>query len=256
MTGMLADMGTIALLASLSVVAMAGFVKGAVGFALPMILVSGLGSFLPAEIVVAAVILPTVATNLVQAFRTGMRHAWASFRSFWRFNLIVFATILASAQLLSVIPDRVLFLMLGVMIVVFTTMQLAGWRPVIRAGLERVTEVSVALVAGFVGGLTGVWGPPTILYLTALDVPKAESVRVQGVMYLVGSILLTLAHLKSGVLNPSTIPYSALLILPALAGQVIGLKVHDRMDQALFRRATLVVLIIAGANLVRRGLSL
>ena len=166
---------------------------------------------------------------------------------------ILIVTKAALALMLALGP---LFLMLGVMIVVFTTMQLAGWRPVIRAGLERVTEVSVALVAGFVGGLTGVWGPPTILYLTALDVPKAESVRVQGVMYLVGSILLTLAHLKSGVLNPSTIPYSALLILPALAGQVIGLKVHDRMDQALFRRATLVVLIIAGANLVRRGLNL
>lgn len=253
---MLADMGALVLAASLIVVAMAGFVKGAVGFALPMILVSGLGSFMPAELVVAAVILPTMATNLVQGFRTGMRHAWASFHRHWRFAMIVFVTILASAQLLRVISDRALFLMLGVMIVVFTSMQLAGWKPVIRAGFERVTEISAALVAGFVGGLTGVWGPPTILYLTALDVPKAESVRVQGVMYLMGSVLLTLAHLKSGVLNAATIPYSALLILPAMAGQMIGLKVHDRMDQAFFRRATLVVLIIAGANLVRRGLSL
>ena len=101
--------------------------------------------------------------------------------------------------------------------------------------------------------MTGVWGPPTILYLTALDVPKKESVRVQGVVYLLGSVLLLSAHLRSGVLNAQTVPYSALLMIPAFIGQIIGLKAHDRMDQALFKRLTLVVLVIAGLNLLRRG---
>jgi uncharacterized membrane protein YfcA len=34
----------------------------------------------------------------------------------------------------------------------------------------------------------------------------------------------------------------------------LGFKLQDRMDQALFRRATLIVLMVAGANLIRRGL--
>ncbi len=252
-TGMLADLSVVMLLASVLVVLLAGFVKGAVGFAMPMILISGIGSFMPAEIAIAALILPTVMTNLLQAFRQGLGHAWASFRRFWRFNLVLFVMILLSAQLVRILPQSALFLLLGGMIVFFGILQLAGWKPQIRQGFERLTELSVAMVAGFFGGLTGVWGPPTILYLTALDVPKQESVRVQGVVYLLGSILLLGAHLKSGVLNSQTLPYSALLVAPALLGQFAGLKAHDRMDQALFRRLTLVVLVIAGLNLLRRG---
>ena len=41
-----------------------------------------------------------------------------------------------------------------------------------------------------------------------------------------------------------------------MAGLFLGFKVQDRMDQALFRKATLAVLVIAGLNLIRRGLTL
>lgn len=253
MTGMLSETSTFVLLASVLVVLGAGFVKGAVGFAMPMILISGIGSFMPAEVAIAALILPTVVTNVVQALRQGLANAFGSFRKFWRFNLVLFGMILISAQLVLLLPQAVLFILLGGPIVLFALLQLVGWKPVIPQGFERLTEVCVGLLAGFFGGMTGVWGPPTILYLTALDIPKAESVRVQGVIYLLGSLLLLGAHLKSGVLNAETAPYSALLVVPALLGQFIGLTVHKRMDQKLFRRLTLMVLAIAGLNLLRRG---
>jgi uncharacterized membrane protein YfcA len=60
-------------------------------------------------------------------------------------------------------------------------------------------------------------------------------------------------HLKSGILNINTVPFSAILLLPAFAGMWIGFRIHDRIDQALFRKATLWVLLIAGVNLIRRG---
>ncbi|MFT4715979.1 MAG: putative membrane protein YfcA [Paracoccaceae bacterium] len=249
----LPDIDTTLLMISLLIVLGAGFVKGAVGFAMPMILISGIGSFLSAEVAIAALILPTVLTNFIQASRHGIGHAWASFRKFWRYNLVLFAMILFSAQLVQHMSQSLLFSLLGGMIVIFASLQLAGWKPVIRAGLERITETGIAMVAGFFGGLTGVWGPPTILYLTALEIPKTESVRAQGVMYLMGSMLLLGAHLNSGVLNANTLPFSALLMIPALIGQVVGMRAQDRMNQVVFRRVTLIVLVVAGLNLLRRA---
>jgi hypothetical protein len=41
----------------------------------------------------------------------------------------------------------------------------------------------VGLIAGALGGLTGTWGPPTVLYLIALETPKAKQLLVQGVVY-------------------------------------------------------------------------
>ena len=104
------------------------------------------------------------------------------------------------------------------------------------------------------GGLAGIWGPPTVAYLTALDTPKYDQMRVQGVIYGAGSALLFVAHLGSGVLRGETMPFAVLLVIPAILGMWVGGQVMDRIDQKAFRRATLVVLIIAGGNLIRRGL--
>ena len=98
------------------------------------------------------------------------------------------------------------------------------------------------------------WGPPTVLYLTALGTEKSEQMRAQGVIYGLGSVALAAAHMSSGVLRPETLPFSAALILPALLGQWIGGKLLDRIDQAVFRRVTLLVLLVVGLNLIRRAL--
>ena len=79
-------------------------------------------------------------------------------------------------------------------------------------------------------------------------------VRVQGLSFLVGAIVLTGAHLQSGLLDEITMPFSIWMVLPAMLGMAIGFKVHDRLDQVKFRKATLIVLAFAGLNLLRRGL--
>ena len=79
------------------------------------------------------------------------------------------------------LPDRVLFAMLGVAITAFGVSQLAGWRP--RFAAARTGgwwRPAVALVAGFFGGISGIWGPPIVMYLLAAGVPKVEMVRVQS----------------------------------------------------------------------------
>lgn len=239
---------------SFAVTLFAGFVKGAVGFALPMIMISGLGSFLPPEVALAALILPTVVANVWQALRNGIG---AALTSVWRFRLymlIVLIFIAGSAQLVGILPSWSLYLILGVPVTFFALAQLFGWCLYLKAGHRRRAEVIIGAFAGFMGGMSGVWGPLTVVYLTAIDTPKAEQMRVQGVVYGAGALMLLAAHLKSGVLNAETVPLSALMLAPAIIGMGIGIRVHDRLDQERFRKATLAVLIVAGLNLIRRGL--
>ena len=93
-----------------------------------------------------------------------------------------------------------------------------------------------------------------MLYLIALNMPKAKQMLVQGVVYGLGSVSLLVGHLQSGVLNAVTMPWSAALLIPAFLGMQVGFWMSDRLNPEMFRRVTLVVLIVAGANLVRRGL--
>jgi len=248
------SLGPALLLACVALALFAGFVKGTVGFALPMIMISGLASFLPPDVALAGLIVPAVVTNLWQALRNGPVAAIASARNHWRFLLMLLGFIAASAQLVTVLPASVLFLILGIPVSVFAMIQLIGWRPRIDARNRRPVELGVGAFSGFLGGISGIWGPPTVLYLTALDTPKVEQMRVQGVVYCAGAIMLVLAHTQSGVLTAPSVTLSSLLVIPALIGLYIGFRAQDRMDQTKFRKMTLLVLVVAGLNLIRRGL--
>ena len=228
----------------------AGFVKGAVGFAMPMIMISALGSFLSPDVALAALIIPTVVANMWQALRQGAGRAAKSMQRVWRFLLVGFVFLVGSAQLFTLLPVKVLYLLIGAPITLFSIAQLLGWQPRFAG---RTAEIVLAAIAGFSGGLSGVWGPPTVAYLTAMDTPKAEHVRVQGVIYGLGAVALLMAHIQSGVVRAETVPLSLAMLVPSVFGMWVGLKLHDGMDQQRFRYVTLVVLVIAGLNLIRRG---
>jgi uncharacterized protein len=232
-----------------------GFAKGVVGFALPLIALSVMASFLPFEVAVGLLVVPTLVSNLFQALRNGVAAAWGSLRQFLRLNLVLIATIALSAQLVVALPDRLLFGLLGVAITGFGVSQLAGWRLSFRPDNKGPVEIATALVAGFFGGLSGIWGPPIVMYLLAAGTPKVEMVRAQSLSFLLGSFVLLAAHLRSGVLNAATLPASAWLVLPTMAAMFTGYVVQDRLDQARFRRVTLAVLVLTGLNLLRRAVT-
>lgn len=240
------------LLAAFAVTLLAGVVKGAVGFAMPMIMISGLGMFLSPEIALAGLILPTALTNGQQALRQGVNAAIGSVKRFRVFLLVGLVFLLISAQLVRFLEPSTYLLILGIPVTFFALLQLLGLRLKLAAPSARI-EAGVGAIAGFIGGVSGVWGPPTVMYLTALDTPKTEQIRVQGVIYGLGAVALLGAHIGSGVLNGDTWLFSAVLIAPAMVGMWIGGRLHDRIDQSTFRKATLFVLLIAGLNLVRRG---
>ncbi|MDX2482804.1 MAG: sulfite exporter TauE/SafE family protein [Pseudodonghicola sp.] len=232
---------------------MGGLVKGMVGFALPLILISGMGTFLTPELALAGLILPTVVTNGIQALRQGPAAALASIRHFRVFLIVGGMFLLFSAQMVSVLPLQVMLLILGCMISAFCLMQLVGLH-FHMAKPSAWIEAAVAAFAGLIGGVSGVWGPPTVAYLTALGTPKAEQIRVQGVIYGLGAVALMVGHVGSGVLNPVTVWFSLALLVPVLFGMWLGGRIHDSIDQKMFRKLTLAILLIAGLNLIRRAL--
>ncbi len=242
------------LVLSLCVALVAGVIKGAVGFAMPLIMISGLSSIMPPPLALAAMILPVVASNALQTFRFGFSAALREVRSFWRYLLIVCVAILLAAQLVTFLTPRVFYIILGVPVVLLSVIQLSGFQLVIPRGRERLAEWGIGLISGVLGGLAGTWGPTTVLYLIALETPKARQMVVQGVIYGTGAIALLVAHLQSGLFNAQTAPFSAALLLPGFVGMAIGFRLQDRMNPAVFKRVTLIVLVVLGLNLIRKGL--
>ena len=231
----------------------AGVVKGLVGFAMPLILISGMGSVIEPELALAGLLFPTLLSNLWQGFRQGIGAAMGSLRAFLPFIAVGGVMLVISAQMVRVIPSTTMFILIGAPVTVFTALQLLGWRPLLGEELRFRAQLIVGAIAGALGGFSGTWGPPTVLLLVALDTPKLDQIRIQGVLYALGSVVLLLAHVGSGVLRAETLPFALFTVVPSLMGMWVGLKLQDRIDQRMFQRATLVVLVVAGLNLIRRG---
>lgn len=230
-----------------------GFVKGTIGFAMPLIMISSFGSFMSPTTALAALILPTVITNIQQAFRFGFGEFVGVVGRYWRLILGVVVFIVISAQFVMVIPQEVLLGVLGISVMWFSGVQLAGRSLALKIEHRRRAEWGLGIIGGLYGGVSGVWGPPVLVYLLTVGAEKREMVLVQGVVFLIGAIVLTGAHLHSGVLNAQTLPFSAALAVPAVAGMVLGFRLQDRLDPVRFRWWTLLLLLLTGLNLLRRA---
>jgi len=232
----------------------AGFVKGVSGFAMPLIMMSAFGSFLAPQVALALLILPTLTTNIAQALRDGPAAARASIWKFRRHIAALLVLLPVSAQLAGVIPAAPMYLLLGVPITAFALWQLAGRSLAVPIHHRNRAEIVLGAIGGLYGGVSGIWGPPLIVYLVSIGTDKRETVRVQGVVFLIGAVVLFFAHLQTGVLNARTLPLSALMVVPATLGMWLGQRLHDRLDAARFRRWTLALLTLTGLNLVARAL--
>ncbi len=248
----IAEIGAWAFWAAMAVTLFAGFVKGAVGFAMPLIMISAFSSFLPPEQALAGLILPTLVTNISQATRQGVGAAWDSAVKYRRFLIATLVMIVVSAQFVDVIPQPVFLFLLGVPITLFALAQLTGRKLALRLEHRERAEWIMGAIGGLYGGVSGVWGPPLIVYLLSIGAEKVETVRVQGVVFLLGAVVLLGAHLQTGLMTGANLWFSAALVAPAVIGQFVGLKVQDRLDQARFRRWTQALLVLTGGNLVWR----
>lgn len=234
----------------------AGFVKGAIGFAMPMIMMSAFGSVVDARTALACLILPTLVTNVFQSFRQGVGAAAESVRKYrWHIGMVVLF-IFVSAGFATAIPQRAMVLLLGVPITAFALWQLAGRSLALPLRHRRRAEVVTGIIGGLYGGVSGIWGPPLIVYLLSIGAEKREQIRVQGIVFLIGAVALTGAHLVSGVLNARTIVLSGALVIPAMAGMWAGFALQDRLDLGQFRRWTLVLLVLTGGNLILRAFTM
>lgn len=237
-----------------AVTVVAGIVKGAVGFAMPLIMISGMGVLLDPKLVIAGIILPIVVSNFLQVAKAGFGEAVAALKEYKLYVLLTCVMILITSQFVKVVSADTMLLGLGIVVTALCLVQLSGLKIVIPPERRPIASVIAGLASGILGGFAGTWGPTTVLYLVAVETPKARQFVVQGVVYGLGSVMLLAGHLKSGILNQHTVSFSMGMLVPAVLGMWIGFKIHDRINQAVFRKATLWVLLIAGVNLVRRGL--
>ncbi|MDJ0740066.1 MAG: sulfite exporter TauE/SafE family protein, partial [Gammaproteobacteria bacterium] len=204
------------------------------------------------EWVLAVMVLPVVFSNLFIGF-----HKDLFLPSLQRFRWTIIALgvgIAAGVVGFAWLPPDAFLLIVGVVVMTFATLdQLRLVWPVPDRRAQAV-GVGAGLLGGVLGGISTAFGPPLVMYFTALRLPKEQFVAAIGVVWTFGSVFLLIALHSASVLTAERLAASLAACVPVGVGLWFGVRMRDRIPQEPFRRVIGVALLLLGANLVRRAL--
>jgi len=230
-------------------------VKGVVGIGMPLVAVPLLTLLVNLKTAVALTTAPVTAANLVQSFQGG--RFVPMLRRFWTLLLPLLVAILFSARLLVVIPERVLDLVIGLAVIAFPVF--ISLRPNLRLPPRHEIWLNplVGIASGLLGGISTFYGPPLMLYVFGMRLPKEEFIPAISLMYTVAGIGLLLGLWLMRVASPAELGLSALMLVPTGIGMWLGRYVRVQLSERNFQRLLLGVYVLTGltflANAALRG---
>lgn len=241
------------LLPTLLVFLLAGFVKGVAGFGLPTVSIALLALFRPLPEAMALMLVPSLATNVWQAFAGGTLHVVAP--RIGTFLLCAVAATFAATGVLARSDAVLLSGLLGLVLVASAAVALAAPRlPAPSPRTERWLGPPMGAVSGAITGLTGSFLVPAAPWLQAIRLPREQFVQGFGL-----GVVLVNGALAAGLAGAGLLPKELGLasvagLLPAFAGMELGRRLRMRLNEAAFRRVVQVALGLLGAWLAVRGL--
>jgi uncharacterized membrane protein YfcA len=154
------------------------------------------------------------------------------------------------AYLLTYIDPAHLRVGVGMLLILYSTYNLA--RPILKPITSNApTDVAVGLLNGLLGGLTGLGGVISTIWVQLGGGPKdAQRAVFQPVLFMTMTIA-TLTYAASGYLFAFDVLKLFFVGLPALLfGLWVGVTVYGKLDDTAFRKAILILLLVSGLSLV------
>ena len=230
-----------------------GAVKGLVGIGIPLVSISLLSLFLPLPDAITLLPVPMILANIWLSFAGN--HFLPALRRFWPLVLAMFVGTMVGAQVLVALDLASLNLLVGIFVVVFCLSSHVNPAMRLPSRYEAGVGVVAGGVGGFMGGLSVLFGPALIMYLTSLRLDRDTFVGVISSIYLCCSVTLVIVFGSVGVMSRAQLAESALACVPLLLGVWVGQRFRRRIDEALFRKLLLVALLGTGVRLIAIALT-
>lgn len=231
---------------------LAGLVKGVLGIGMPLVAVPLLATVIGPITAMALLVVPSFAVNIWQTAQSG--YMGGALRRFWPAYPLLVVGISIGVSFLTRLDANALMIVVGLVVIVIAVIQLLKLAFVIPERSERWSTPVVGFASGLLGGMTSFFGPLMIMYLVALRVDKDQFVGTIAQFYLIGSVPFFGGLALSGHLGWRELAASCGAAVMIWFGVLIGQMLRARASGDLFRNLVLGLLIVIGANMIRKGL--
>ncbi|MDH3668318.1 MAG: sulfite exporter TauE/SafE family protein [Paracoccaceae bacterium] len=226
----------------------AGFTTGFAGFGTGLV-ASGLWFHaLPAPMVPPLVALASVAAQLMGLVAIRRSFEWRRARPFLIGGVIglpfgVLVLGLASPELLKLTVGAFLAVYAAGHLLGLARMNIGNWG-------GQPADGAIGVAGGWLGGFAGLSGALPLVWLQMRGGPSAQQRATYQPFNLIVLSLASLGMAATGSLDQE-VATIALLCLPAtLGGAWLGVRLYSAVDDTLFRRVVLLLLLVSGVFLV------
>jgi len=217
------------------VIAISGWVQGALGLGFPMIATPLIAAVTTMQTAVIVVLIPCIASVLANILRSP--GFFKVLRRFWWMPLVAMPGAAIGAHLFVAYPDFPYALLLAGVILFYLNLDRLGFTQWV---LMRSHEKKFGFLCGFLGGVSestaNIAAPPLIIYYLGIGLDPLLLVPAMNISFLVGKItqFTTLASSGAATVNTwlLTLPLAAL----ALVMSLIGGRLRSRIDGVTYSR--------------------
>jgi len=227
---------------------LAGLVKGVIGLGLPTVSLALLTATLGLPQAMALLLVPSFATNLWQALSGG--NGGEIMRRHWPFFLMATVTIWIGALALTRLDGAFLSALLGLLLVVYSLVNLGGVRIAIPAPRQVWLGPAFGAANGVLTGMTGSFVVPGVMYLQAIGLTRDTLVQAMGILFTLSTLALAVALGGNGLLDAELGVLSAAALVPAVGGMLVGQAIRGRLSETMFRRVLFLSLLAMGIHLI------
>lgn len=225
--------------------AVAGAVKGVIGFGLPTLSLGILTAVLDLHTAMALLIVPSLVTNVWQAITGG--NGRAIWRRLWLFLSLAAGCVWVGATALLRLNPSLLSALLGGLLILYATLSLTGTRLAISVQREVWAGPLCGALNGILAGMTGSFVVPGVMYLQALGLSREMLIQAMGTLFTVSTAALALALQGQGLLTGQLGAISSIGVIPAVVGMLAGQHIRRKLSERRFRQVFFLAVLALGA---------
>jgi uncharacterized membrane protein YfcA len=220
----------------------AGFIQGLTSFGFALISMPFLARIIPLQEAVPIVVLLSLCTNIV-VLMNSRKHV--DIKKIW---ILIISSLIAAplgTYLLIYLNANLLKVFTGILIITFSVILLIGKSYPVRN--EKIAFVPVGIMSGLLNGSISMSGPPVALFLSNQSVSK-DKFRANLTAYaIILNIITICTYIYSGLLTQEVIKFTTWFVPRRFVGVFRGTKAIKKLDDGLFRKLALSIIIISGS---------
>jgi len=231
------------------IVAIAGMVRGCIGFGFSSLVVASATLFMSPLSIVPMLALLEIAASIHMAFST-----WrdAAFRPLCFMLLGASVATPMGIYVLVVLPADDISLIVSGLILVLSLLLLSGWQ--YKGATGGKTYTGLGIISGICNGAAAVGGLPVAAFLTASNL-SMRTLRATLVLFFFGTdVILLFSASGHGLFTQQLLLQSGVMLLPMVIGIHFGSLMFNRIPEQTLKTGVIYLLLLLSIIGISRSL--